>query len=364
MFKLIIRFAALAIVTGFSMPALGRDDSMRALACDAPDQEIQLLSRPQPVYPLVAALLCQQGRVSVEFRVRPDGTTDRIEVTVSEPAGVFDAAATQAISSWFFRPRCQAGEAIGRRATQTIEFKLPPAAANDCPEIDDPEVLALLAELATHYSLLAERIVQAPEQVPDWSRPSLQFSGDLGQIESLHYDRIERQLAERQAILEQDWSLAALGASQIAADPQLRETRRILASWRARMEAEVERFATELERQTSEAQTLADQVDVEPEVWQTLVARFQADPDSAAEDVARMRRQVDQTLAKSTELIEFLDRHRDHWQPLPEQPWLPMFENPALAEQERALRQQAIDSAEQLAAPELESLLMWSNPVL
>jgi len=45
-------------------------------------------------------------------------------VVASEPRGVFERAAMQAIIRWKFRPRYVDGEAITRRASQVIDFRL------------------------------------------------------------------------------------------------------------------------------------------------------------------------------------------------------------------------------------------------
>ena len=57
-----------------------------------------------PDYPARAYARGRQGWVIVRFHVYEDGSVHRARVARSVPSGVFDRAATRAVSSWQFRP--------------------------------------------------------------------------------------------------------------------------------------------------------------------------------------------------------------------------------------------------------------------
>ncbi|GAB4181729.1 MAG: energy transducer TonB [Wenzhouxiangellaceae bacterium] len=82
------------------------------------------LVRIQPMYPREAAIRRIEGWVQVEFTITPAGTVKDPRVVESEPPRLFDREAIRAILKWKFKPRVVDGQAVERRATQTIDFKL------------------------------------------------------------------------------------------------------------------------------------------------------------------------------------------------------------------------------------------------
>ena len=82
------------------------------------------LVRIQPIYPREAAIRRIEGWVQVEFTITPAGTVKSPKVLSSEPPRLFDREAIRAILKWKFKPRVVDGQAVERRATQTIDFKL------------------------------------------------------------------------------------------------------------------------------------------------------------------------------------------------------------------------------------------------
>jgi TonB family protein len=75
-------------------------------------------------YPSAARGRGQTGWVEVEFTVRPDGSVGEIIVTQSEPAGVFDAAAADALAKWRYRPVVRNGRPVPQRARLRVRFTL------------------------------------------------------------------------------------------------------------------------------------------------------------------------------------------------------------------------------------------------
>lgn len=82
------------------------------------------LVRIQPIYPREAAIRRIEGWVQIEFTITPAGTVKDPKVIDSDPPRLFDREAIRAILKWKFKPRVIDGQAVERRATQTIDFKL------------------------------------------------------------------------------------------------------------------------------------------------------------------------------------------------------------------------------------------------
>jgi len=82
------------------------------------------LVRINPQYPRDAQMNQLEGYVTIEFTITETGSVRDPEVIESKPPRIFDREAIRAILRWKFKPRVVNGEAIARRATQTIEFNL------------------------------------------------------------------------------------------------------------------------------------------------------------------------------------------------------------------------------------------------
>lgn len=78
----------------------------------------------EPKYPSEARSAGTTGFVEVEFTVKVDGNIGDVRVTRAEPAGVFDAAAIDAVERWRFQPVQRNGEAVAQRARLRIRFDL------------------------------------------------------------------------------------------------------------------------------------------------------------------------------------------------------------------------------------------------
>ena len=80
--------------------------------------------RIQPQYPRQAARDGISGVVVFELVINPDGTVKSAKPIKSQPRGVFESAAMQAIMKWKFKPKIEDGKAVESRGTQPIEFNL------------------------------------------------------------------------------------------------------------------------------------------------------------------------------------------------------------------------------------------------
>jgi protein TonB len=85
---------------------------------------LQRVVTREPVYPAQALRSGTKGWVELEFTVLPNGTVSDIEVVSAEPRGVFDAAASDAVAGWRFRPRVVSGQAVAQRTSVTVRFDI------------------------------------------------------------------------------------------------------------------------------------------------------------------------------------------------------------------------------------------------
>ncbi|WP_376695116.1 energy transducer TonB [Wenzhouxiangella sp. EGI_FJ10305] len=186
---LLVCFPAFAVVADISVT--------NEFDCSEEDREVTPLSRTQPYYPHSAMMYCLSGSVDLEFTIDTQGIPKDISVVESEPAGVFDRAAIDAVERWHFIPACRDGERAERTATQTIEFELPGASASKCRNQFDnanEETARLLGELGARYALLAEiHLGQAPrERLQDSAATPLgRFDGDLDRVARFHERALE-----------------------------------------------------------------------------------------------------------------------------------------------------------------------------
>jgi protein TonB len=79
---------------------------------------LKMTRPPRPKYPTSAKGV--EGWVRVEFYVTPQGRTERVRVMSSEPAGLFDSAAVEAMEGARFE---EFDSADSRLAVQRIVFK-------------------------------------------------------------------------------------------------------------------------------------------------------------------------------------------------------------------------------------------------
>jgi|SRR5690349_13112816 len=86
--------------------------------------ELTPVMRIAPQYPRTAARDGISGYVVFELVINPDGTVRSAKSIKSQPRGVFEAAATQAIMKWKFRPKTEEGKPVETKGIQQIDFKL------------------------------------------------------------------------------------------------------------------------------------------------------------------------------------------------------------------------------------------------
>jgi periplasmic protein TonB len=75
-----------------------------------------------PVYPAQALRAGTRGWVELEFTITASGTVRDIDVVAAEPRGVFDAAASEAVAGWRYKPRLVNGQPVAQRSRVTLRF--------------------------------------------------------------------------------------------------------------------------------------------------------------------------------------------------------------------------------------------------
>lgn len=84
------------------------------------DHDVTPLVRVNPEYPPRELTRGVEGSVRVQFDVTAAGTVRNSIVVASEPRGVFDEAALEAIARWRYNPRIASGAAVERVGLQTL----------------------------------------------------------------------------------------------------------------------------------------------------------------------------------------------------------------------------------------------------
>ena len=90
------------------------------------NQSLQLVKGSAPVYPAGLRVRGVGGKVTVQYDVTPQGQVVNAQVVTSEPPGLFDAAALEAVGSWRFRPQVRDGQiesVVG--LISSLEFRAP-----------------------------------------------------------------------------------------------------------------------------------------------------------------------------------------------------------------------------------------------
>ena len=104
------------------------------IGCASPTRPPQFIGGADLVYPPAARASGVEGRVVVRYDVTAEGTVANAVVVESEPPGVFDAAALDAVRSWRFRPMVDRGEVVPAPArVSELVFRLGESSYDDLP---------------------------------------------------------------------------------------------------------------------------------------------------------------------------------------------------------------------------------------
>jgi TonB family protein len=121
-----------AAAIGFASPdtVSARHDLDAALAAQAflanivAAGELALVKSVQPKYPPKAESGKVEGWVELDFTVAESGNVKDIAIHAASVSGVFDGAATSALSQWRFKPVIRDAKAVAQRARIRIRFTL------------------------------------------------------------------------------------------------------------------------------------------------------------------------------------------------------------------------------------------------
>ena len=95
-------------------------------AAPVASRDVGRVSTPPPKYPGYAFEHNLDGLIVLIVDVAPDGSVAKAVVERSEPTGVFDAAALEAVRKWRFTPAMKDGKPVASRVRVPVEFKREP----------------------------------------------------------------------------------------------------------------------------------------------------------------------------------------------------------------------------------------------
>lgn len=105
-------------------PATGDAGDSAGIGNSGKNSEAILVKGAEPIYPQIALRAHQSGWAVVAFTIDPNGRTNDIHVTSSQPKHVFERAAIDAVARYRFTPAMKNGEAVPSAREQRIEFNL------------------------------------------------------------------------------------------------------------------------------------------------------------------------------------------------------------------------------------------------
>ncbi|MDE0036675.1 MAG: energy transducer TonB [Gammaproteobacteria bacterium] len=104
------------------------------IGCASLTRPPQFVGGKDFVYPAHARASGVEGRVLVRYDITVAGTVADAVVVKSEPPGVFDEAALDAVRSWRFRPMVDRGEVVPAPArVSELVFRLGESSYADLP---------------------------------------------------------------------------------------------------------------------------------------------------------------------------------------------------------------------------------------
>lgn len=89
-----------------------------------PAGQLALVKSVQPQYPRAAERSAVEGWVELDFTVTDTGSVEEVTVDAAKPPGVFEGAATAALSQWRYKPLVRDGKPVATRARLRIRFTI------------------------------------------------------------------------------------------------------------------------------------------------------------------------------------------------------------------------------------------------
>ena len=99
-------------------------DKRLVMTSDSVDSLPKPRQRRSPEYPSKARERGIEGHVVLKIKVNERGDVEHVRVVESEPMGVFDMVAVNAINDWQFDPATYKGQPVAVSVSQRIPFRL------------------------------------------------------------------------------------------------------------------------------------------------------------------------------------------------------------------------------------------------
>lgn len=116
--------AATGKVSGLSDGLIGDPDKNLVMTEDAVDSRPRRLRCPAAPYPQAARAKGIKGHVSLRLLIGPTGDVERVRIADSDPPGIFDQGALEAMQGCRFEPATYQGKPVKVWASQRVNFKL------------------------------------------------------------------------------------------------------------------------------------------------------------------------------------------------------------------------------------------------
>jgi len=300
--------SALLWMTALGVLLAGR---IEAASCEGvADREVVPLQRPQPAYPVEAAMFCVEGYARYTFIILPDGRVSDVRVLESVPEGVFDVAG-RVFDFWRFSPRCIDGRAVSRTVTQQVDFALPPGLPHcdgGVPDATVPLQIELVALMQrVHEALRAGRspaIDAAPVLDPPYSAIEAAYRRFFAAQADLTIRELHPWVREADRVL---------GRAEGVADLDLRDQLETLDELRGLYEDSVAEWSRLAEDFEDELAGIAATGDLQPAVRRVFI-----DPmlDAGGRDAQRVREMQPtlDLLDRERTLVEWLLDHEHEWE--------------------------------------------------
>lgn len=122
-----VKVLSLALVVAMTVTAVSSGQTEQASSSGQDVVSASTLTRTYtitPTWPQSAGARVE-GWVLLRFTVLPTGTVADVEVKESNPAGVFEASAVEALRQWKFEPVERDGKKVAQRAEIRMNYALP-----------------------------------------------------------------------------------------------------------------------------------------------------------------------------------------------------------------------------------------------
>jgi protein TonB len=112
--------------------------ALLAVACASTNRPPDVVAAHDFPYPTAASEQRIEGVVRVAYEVGVDGSVTNARVVESNPPGMFDQVALEAVRGWRFHPAIRDGKPVPYELVSDVRFKLGESEAYARPEPQSP----------------------------------------------------------------------------------------------------------------------------------------------------------------------------------------------------------------------------------